>query len=249
MKKYFIDAINNTGIARAFFTPKGCGTWSWEDPYAEEAYRELAKELGLTVYDLVRTKQTHTSSVKVVAAENGGEGVAKDFGAMGFDGMVTNTPGLLLCTVEADCVPVYILDPVHKAVGMVHSGWKGTAGQISASGVKLMQDSFGSKPQDLIVAIGPHICRDCYEVSEDLWEPFAKKFTPDLMLRIFKPGKAGKFYLNLQEAIFATLEELGVQRRNMHEADYCTYHEDICDSYRKNGGQPLRMLTAIMLNK
>lgn len=249
MQKHFLDIITNTGIATAFYTPQGCGSWNWEEPEARRNYEELAEDLGLSCLDMVRTKQTHTACVKTVGRENGGEGVCKEFGTLGFDGMVTNTKGLLLCTLEADCVPVYFLDPVKRAVGMVHSGWRGTAGKISGEAVKLMEGCYGSRAEDLLVCIGPHICSSCYEVSDDLWEPFAKKFNVAAMHTIFQPGKPGKYYLDLQKAIFVTLESLGVKPAKMHAAPHCTYHEDICDSFRKNGGQSLRMLTGIMLNK
>jgi len=249
MNKLFFEELNELGLVIAFYTQKGCGSWHYEDADALQNYEALGKELGIQASSMVRTKQTHTACVKAVDASNGGEGVCKPFGAMGFDGMVTNTKGLLLCTLEADCVPVYLVDPIAKAIGMVHSGWRGTAGQISVQGIKLLQERYGSKPENIIVAVGPHICADCYEVSADLYAPFAERYTSKEMEQIFvpEPGKADKYLLNLQEAIKCSVLKAGVLEKNFVKAHYCTYHDNLFDSYRLNGGQRARMLTGIML--
>ena len=84
------------------------------------------------------------------------------------DGMITNVPGICLVTSYADCVPLYFVDPVKKAIGLSHSGWRGTVGKIGKNTVQLMQENFGSKPEDLLAAVGPSVCMDCYEVSEHL---------------------------------------------------------------------------------
>lgn len=250
MKKLFFDELNKYGVATAFFTPMLNATWGYGQPEALVAYQALAADFSLTADKLVRTKQTHTSCVKTVDLNNGGEGVCKPFGAMGFDGMVTNTPGLMLCTLEADCVPVFLLDPIKKAIGMVHSGWRGTVGQITAQGIELLKHTYGCEPKDIIIGIGPHICSNCYEVSEDLYEPFSKSYSPNELKGLFLPvlGKEGKYLLNLQEAIRITALRSGVAADNIFSSGHCTFHENIFDSYRKNGGKDYRMLTGILIN-
>lgn len=249
MELYFVDELNKTGLVKAFYTPKGNGGWDYPDQPSLKRYEELAANFGITTEQIVRTKQTHTSAVKAVDIANGGEGVCKPFGVMGFDGMITNTKDLMLCTKEADCVPVYLVDPIQKAVGMVHSGWRGTVGQISVAAVELMKKKYGCNPQDILVAIGPHICSKCYEVSQDLYVPFAEKYSAKEMAIIFPPkeGKLGKYILNLQKAIEISVLKAGVLPEHFFGAHFCTYHDGLFDSYRLNGGQDTRMLTGIML--
>ena len=77
------------------------------------------------------------------------------------DGMITNVPGICLVTFYADCVPLYFVDPVKKAIGLSHSGWRGTVGKIGKVTVEQMQKTYGSDPKDILAAIGPSICQDC----------------------------------------------------------------------------------------
>ena len=118
--------------------------------------------MGVAVEDMVLSKQTHTTNVKRVYARERGQSFPET------DGMITDVPGICLVTSYADCVPLYFVDPVKKAIGLSHSGWRGTVGKIGKNTVQLMQENFGSKPEDLLAAVGPSVCMDCYEVSEDV---------------------------------------------------------------------------------
>lgn len=132
--------------------------------------------MGVAVEDVVLSKQTHTTNVRVVTAEDKGKGVMRERNYTDVDGMITNVPGICLVTSYADCVPLYFVDPVKKAIGLSHSGWRGTVGKIGKNTVQLMQENFGSKPEDLLAAVGPSVCMDCYEVSEDVIEQFKEAF-------------------------------------------------------------------------
>ncbi len=91
--------------------------------------------------------------------------------------MITNVPGVVFyAPFYADCVPLYFVDPVHKAVGLSHSGWRGTVGKIGKVTIEKMAEQFGSDPEEIFTAIGPSICQDCYEVSEDVILEFQKAF-------------------------------------------------------------------------
>ena len=249
MNKIILEQLTATGKVIAFYTTKEEGYWHYDVDNGREMFAELGKDLCIAPSQMVRTIQTHSTGVKLVDMSNGGEGVEREYGPSGFDGMATNTKDLLLCTLEADCVPVFILDPVKEAIANVHSGWRGTVGQISANAIKLMQDKFGSKSEDLLVAIGPCICGDCYEVSEDLIPPFAEKYTQEEMAKLFAPKPNNKYLLDLKQAIKFTVTKLGVKPENIIDCGCCTYHQDLFDSYRKNGGQKLRMLSGIMLRR
>ena len=94
--------------------------------------------------------------------------------------LITNEPGVTLATFYADCVPLYFYDPTHKAIGLSHSGWRGTVGNIAKATVEAMQKAYHTDPADLIAAIGPSICQDCYEVSEDVIEEFRQAYPETL---------------------------------------------------------------------
>ena len=230
----------------AFYVPDGNCSWKNAEGADEKNWKMLADTLEINLTDIVRPSQTHTSDVKAVAKRNGGEGVVRKERESGFDGVITNERGLLLCTLEADCVPVYLFDPVKKAAAMVHSGWKGTAGKISANAVKLMTEKYGTKAENITASTGPCICRDCYEVSAELIPRFEENFTKEEISRFFTAKENGKFLLNLPLAIRITLEKAGVKSENIFESDVCTYHSGVCPSYRR-GDMEKRMLTGIMI--
>ena len=114
------------------------------------------------------TRGDEESAVRVVTEEDRGNGITKPRPYTDVDGMITNVPGLVLATFYADCVPLFFIDPVHRAVGLSHSGWRGTVGKIGKVTVEKMTEEFQTDPSELYAAIGPSICQDCYEVSEDV---------------------------------------------------------------------------------
>lgn len=142
----------------------------------EENFRRLAEALDVQYEKFVFTDQTHTTNVRRVTEEDAGKGLLCERGYSDVDGLITNEKGLVLSTFFADCVPIYFVDPVHCAIGMSHSGWRGTAKRMGAVTIEAMRKEYGSRPEDLICAIGPSICRDCYEVSADVAEKFAAAF-------------------------------------------------------------------------
>ena len=248
MKFYEFGNMKATGLVKALYTPMGIGKWGLNDPNSQESYEALGREFTITPSDMIRTKQLHTAAVRVVGREHGGEGVIRPITAEGFDGLITDEPGLMLCTVEADCTPVYLLDPVHKAIAMLHSGWKGTAGRISANAISLMEETYGTKPEDVIAAIGPCICPNCYEVSDDLIPPFKANFTENQVKELFTAKPNGKYWLDLKKAVRITLNDAGVSACNIEDSGYCTYHDNLFYSWRRDKNPDVRMLTAIMLN-
>ena len=142
-----------------------------------ENYNRISAALGFSPEDIVTSDQTHTANVRVITAEDRGNGITKPRPYTDVDGMITNVPGLVLATFYADCVPLYFADPVHKAVGLSHSGWRGTAAGIGAVTVKELQKHYGTRPEDIYAAVGPSVWPDCYEVSEDVIVEFQKTFS------------------------------------------------------------------------
>ena len=121
--------------------------------------------------------QTHTANVRIVTDEDRGNGITKPRPYTDVDGMITNVPGLVLATFYADCVPLYFVDPVHHAIGLSHSGWRGTVGKIGAVTVRKNAEKHMAQIRLMcIAAIGPSICQECYEVSEDVILEFQEIF-------------------------------------------------------------------------
>lgn len=247
MDLFRFETIESTGIAGAVYTPKGYGSWTISNPDSLSNYELLSLQTGIAPSRMIRTDQKHTADVRVVTEADAGNGVVRPYEWSACDGMITNVRNLMLCTVEADCTPVYLLDPVHMAIGMIHSGWRGTAARISTNAISLMEQTYGTRAGDMIAAIGPCICRDCYEVSEDLIEPFREGFGAETADTFFTPKGGGKYLLDLKSAVRKTLELSGVRPENIEDSGYCTCHDGMFYSWRKDQDASVRMLTAIWL--
>ena len=197
-----------------------------------ENYRRIAEAMGTDIFDFVTSDQTHTTNVAVVRAEDKGRRF------METDGMITNVPGICLVTFYADCVPLYFVDPVKKAIGLSHSGWRGTVGKIGKVTVELMQKTYGSDPKDILAAIGPSICQDCYEVSEDVIVKFKKSFEEKYWPELFYQKENGKYQLNLWKANELVFEEAGILKKHIAVTNVCTHcNPDILFSHRTTGNK------------
>lgn len=187
-----------------------------------ENYRRLAEAVGFSVENIVTSDQTHTANVRVITEADRGNGITKPRPYTDVDGMITNVPGLVLATFYADCVPLYFIDPVRKAIGLSHSGWRGTAAHIGAVTVRRMQEEYGSLPEDIYGAIGPSICQECYEVSEDVILEFQKTFPEQSWRDLFYRKENGKYQLNLWEANRQIMLESGLIEEHISLPGLCT---------------------------
>lgn len=193
-----------------------------EEQAVMENYHRLADAVGFQVEDMVASDQTHTTNVRVVAEEDRGNGIVKRKTFHDVDGMITNVPGIVLCTYYADCVPLYFVDPIHHAVGLSHSGWRGTVGKIGKVTVQKMEQEFGTRPEQLLVAIGPSICQDCYEVSEDVIQQFRNAFSENDWEKLFYKKENGKYQLDLWKANRLVFQEAGIPAENISMPGICT---------------------------
>ena len=187
----------------------------------EENYRRIAQALDVDYGRFVFSDQTHTTNVLQVTEKDAGNGIIREREYPDIDGLITNVPGLVLTTFYADCVPLYFVDPVHRAIGLSHSGWRGTVNRMGQVTIERMQEAYGTDPADLICAIGPSICQDCYEVSEDVTEQFAAAF-PEHEAELFYRKENGKYQLNLWRANEIVLTEAGVKPEHLAVTDICT---------------------------
>lgn len=227
------------GVSTGIFSSMNLNFKRGDDPDAVlENYRRMAAALNMRVEDMVLSDQTHTTNVRVITEEDRGKGILKPQDYSDVDGMITNVPGIVLVTSYADCVPLYFVDPVRKAIGLSHSGWKGTVGHIGQKTVEKMQEVYGSEPKDIVAAIGPSICQSCYEVSEDVAEAFRANFTDNEAADILLDKGNGKYQLDLWKANWYVLTDAGILPEHLSVTDLCTAcHPDLLWSHRKTNGQ------------
>lgn len=209
---------------------------------------------------LVSLRQVHSSHIYLV-------GRAPSKPLVG-DGMVTDRPGLVLAVQAADCLPILIADPVHKAVGAFHAGWRGTLARIVEKGVGSMRLHFGSDPRRLLAAIGPGIGRCCYSVGSEVQEVFKSQFDyadelfhkvfmsdpvreryPLLFMTARAPGHSDlgpELHLDLAEANRRQLVRAGLKEENIAVTSLCTAcNSGLLFSHRAERGKTGRMMGVI----
>lgn len=164
------------------------------------------------------------------------------------DLLATDRTDVALTVRTADCVPLLYADVGTGAVAAVHAGWRGTVAGAAARMVEVMASRFGTRAADLIVAIGPSIGPDAYEVGTDVIDAFTTA-CPEAVARgsWWKAGRVtGKFVLDLWTATRDQLESAGVAPERIHLAGLCTAtHADVFHSYRADGSAAGRMVAAI----
>lgn len=206
-----------------------------------ENYRRLSEAAGFSKDRMVLSRQVHGTDVIEVGEEDLGKGVTRDQDYGSADGLVTDVPGLTLVSFFADCVPLYFADPVHKSIGLSHSGWRGTIGRIGQKTLSLMEKLYGSDPQDMICCIGPSICRDCFEVGPEVAEAFFEAFPESWHADIVHGPMLSlsgeeKYHIDLWRANELMLMEAGVRKDHIHVTNICTRcNPDILWSHRAMG--------------
>lgn len=219
-----------------------------EEAAVYENYCRIAEAVGFSSESVVCSDQTHTTNVRRVGKEEKGCGLYSPRPYQDVDGLITNEPGVTLATFYADCVPLYLLDPVKKAVGLSHSGWRGTTRKIGKVTVEAMEREFGSRPEDILAVIGPSICQDCYEVSEDVAEAFREAYLPAVWKRLLLKKENGKYQLNLWEACRENFLEAGIPEDNIVMPEICTCcNPSFLFSHRASKGKRGNLAAFLML--
>jgi YfiH family protein len=201
-----------------------------------ENRRRVAGNLGFTLDRLVCAEQVHGGDVAVVTAADAGRGARAHGDALpGVDALATNTPGLLLSLFYADCVPLLLADPPNRAVAVAHAGWRGLVADVIANTVSQMGRAFGTRPYDLLAAIGPCIGPCCYEVGDDV----AAHFPEDVR----KPSSGGgRPHVDLAGAAARQLRGTGVSSGSITLSEQCTSClPDRYFSHRRDSGRTGRI--------
>lgn len=248
------------GVSKGIFSTMNLSFVRGDDKEAVlENYKRIAEVLECKTSDIVCSQQTHTTNIKRVTKEDCGNGVIVDNCFKDVDGLITNEAGVVLGTSYADCVPLYIVDIENKAIGLSHSGWRGTVEQMGRVTLEAMAKEFGSEPENVKVVIGPSICQSCYEVSADVAYEFQNRFTRDderakrFLLRYYNKNDItvkmqeeclmyrkpdGKYQLNLWYANYRVFTDAGVRDENIEITDICTCcNPDFLFSHRASMGK------------
>lgn len=210
------------GVSKGEFASLNLSYTRGDDKAAvDENFRRTAASLHADISDFILTDQTHTTNVRQVTRQDCGKGILHERDYQDVDGLVTDEHGIVLAAFFADCVPLYFVDPVHHAIGLSHSGWRGTVARMGLATIQAMASAYGSKPQDLFCAIGPSICQACYEVSEDVAMQFMDEF-PNAGEELCYPSSKGKYQLNLWKANELVLLQAGVRSERLAVTNICT---------------------------
>lgn len=207
-----------------------------------ENFRILGSLFEAKPEDFVLTQQTHSVNVRHVGREDRGKGIFRERDYTDVDALMTNEEGVILSAFSADCVPILFYDKGHRAIASCHSGWRGTHGRILARVIEAMQREFSSKPEEIYIAIGPSICKNCYEVSEDVGEAFLDAF-PALreMTKNASPIERvseEKFHIDLWELNRWIALENSIPAENISVSGYCTMERpDLFFSHRYSQGK------------
>ena len=226
------------GASRGKFATMNFSYSRGDDPdHVLENFTRMAAALGVERDRMVASYQTHTTNVRRVTREDEGKGVIRERDYRNVDGLITDVPGITLVTFYADCVPLYLVDPVHHAIGLSHSGWRGTVRRMGQVTMDAMKEAFGTRPEDVTACIGPSICRDCFEVGEEVAEAFADAFDPKYRDALYRANaKPGKYQLDLWKANEIIFQEAGVPKEQIHTTNICTMcNSDYLFSHRRVG--------------
>lgn len=226
----YADGFAADGLVHAFTTRSGGVsegpyaslnlTWSRDDnkDHVAENRARVARAMGLE--RLCFANQVHSARVIRV------DGWPDTWAAGDGDALITNVPGLALCTQVADCVPVLLHDPENHAVGAIHSGWRGTVKDVTKATIEAMCEAYGTRPHALRAAIGPAISKENYRVGPEVLEEFETLFgVLDDALTGPRDAEGGAG-LDVAEAVYRQLVAAGVKAEQISRIRACTFAEE-----------------------
>ena len=197
------------GVSTGHLASLNLGHHRGDDPAnVYENYRILGHALGFAPEDTVFPVQRHTDIIRVVSRENRGEGLFRETPTV-CDGQITDEPGVALVAFGADCTPVLLFDPVRRAVGAVHAGWRGTAMGIAKKAVEAMSAAYGCRPGDIRAAIGPCIGQCCFETDGDVPAAMINALGSEAEAYIVRRG--AKYHVDLKGINAWWLSKAGVE--------------------------------------
>lgn len=242
-------------VAQHLYTSAHWGLGARDDP---SAWADVAKAIGVEPALLVRVRQIHGTSVVVASADD-----RNRHGTDEADIIVSNDPAHALAVQVADCVPLLIADRVTGAIAAAHAGWRGLAARVPSTTVAAMRKQFGSRPADLLAAVGPSIGACCYEVGDDVMQRFQRAgFGFDRLELWFRPGpvpsasnpsmprlaapRAGHWFFDGWASARDQLIGAGIPEAQVFLSELCTAsHPGVLCSYRRDGAPAGRLAAVI----
>lgn len=225
------ESTRHGGVSRPPYHALNLGKHTADQPDAVlENRRRFCTALGITPNQLAWSKQVHGAAVRHVTASGGAEG---------FDALITQTPGVVLAVSVADCTPVLVFDPVHRAVAAIHAGWRGAAAGIVGKALEAMSEQFGTRGADCMAYVGTCIDECSFEVGDEVAAEFDDGF------KRFD-SERNRFFVDLKKACAAQLRAFGIPAGQIEISPYSTVlHNDDYFSHRKEGGVTGRMMAVI----
>ena len=212
-------------------------------------YDRICSAMGFVKEQVVLSAQTHGTVVRKATKADCGKGIIKPRDYTSVDAQITDEPGVVLTVFTADCVPVFFYDPVVKAIGTAHAGWRGTIGRIAEKTVQTMEREFGSKAENIEAYIGASICGDCYTVGGEVAERFMEEF-PEATTQTKEQKKDGTCQLDLWQVNRIILEQAGVKPENIVIGGVCTKcHSEVLYSHRVQGNDRGSVVGFLMLSE
>ncbi len=220
----------------------GFGTGDNEENTAEN-YHIMAANLGINLYDIVETDQTHTNNIRYVTESDKGRAMMDPL-YTDIDGLYTDKKNIALMSFHADCNAVFFYDPVKKLIALAHAGWKGTVLNITGKIIKALVE-LGSNPADLKAAISPSLGQCCFEVDKDVADLF---ISTNIKYKDFMIRKGEKYHFDLWEINKYNMVNEGMSYNNIEVAGLCTKcHNDLFFSHRGQKGKRGLMAGIIMM--
>ena len=215
----------------------------------QENYRRLMDAYGENDRSVAFTNQTHTAKIRKVDHGDDiyyGPGV---FQMEELDGIITNNRDVTLFTYYGDCVPIYLFDKRNMAIGLVHSGWRGTVINAGGAGVEKMIEEYGTSAEDITAVIGPSIGPECFQVDYNVAVEFLNKYGEEAEV-VYKDIENDKYLVDLWEANRLNLISSGIKGENIVISGLCTCcNEKLFFSHRRDKGKTGSMAALMTLKK
>ena len=235
------------GVSQGMWSSLNLGVSRGDDPdHVRENYRRFLSAVGAAGGRLAMANQVHGGEVRTVTSADWKQ---DPYGKVCFeaDGLMTDIPGVALCVFTADCIPVLFYDPVRRVVAAVHAGGRGTAAGIAARAGERMGQVYGSRPEDILAAIGPGIGPCCFDTHEDVPNAMMASLSTAALAYI-QSLENGKYSVDLKGINARQLEQAGVLGEHIAVCQACT----ACDtetfwSHRRMGINRGSMASVIAL--